>query len=43
MRTALDQAVFALVQHHLTFTGTTPANGVGIAATHLNQLRSAVK
>ncbi len=43
MRTALDQAVFSLVQYHLTFTGTMPAHDVGIAATHLIQLRNAVK
>jgi hypothetical protein len=43
MRTALDQAVFALVTYHLTFTGTTPAHGVGISADHLNQLRTAVQ
>jgi YD repeat-containing protein len=43
MRTALDQAVFSLVTHHLTFTGTAPASGVGIAADHMNQLRAAVK
>jgi hypothetical protein len=43
MRTALDQAVFNLLTHHLTFTGTTPAHGVGIASSHMNQLRNAVK
>jgi hypothetical protein len=43
MRIALDQAVFALVSNHLTFTGTTPAHDVGIVASHLNQLRNAVK
>lgn len=43
MRTALDQAIFSLLLHHLTFTGTTPANGVVISASHMNQLRSAVK
>jgi len=43
MRTALDQAVFALLTRHVTFTGTTPANGVAISASHLNQLRNTVK
>ncbi|HSY50862.1 MAG TPA: hypothetical protein VLC46_18810 [Thermoanaerobaculia bacterium] len=45
MRTALDQAVSSpnVVGYHLTFTGTTPAHGIGIAASHLNQLRNAVK
>jgi len=43
MRTALDQAVFNLVGYHLSFTGTTPAHDVGIAESHLAQLRNAVK
>jgi hypothetical protein len=43
MRAALDEAVFSLLLHHLTFTGTTPANGVVISQSHMNQLRSAVK
>jgi YD repeat-containing protein len=43
MRTALDQAVFALLAYHLTFTGTVPAHDVTVAASHLSQLRTAVK
>ncbi|HXH41023.1 MAG TPA: fibronectin type III domain-containing protein [Thermoanaerobaculia bacterium] len=43
MRTALDQAVFSLLNSHITFTGTTPAHGVSILAYHINQLRNAVK
>jgi hypothetical protein len=43
MRTALDQAVFSLVNYHLTFTGPTPARDGAILADQTNQLRTAVK
>jgi hypothetical protein len=43
MRTAVDQAVFALVLYHLTFTGPTPAHNGAILGNDLNQLRAAVK
>jgi hypothetical protein len=43
MRTALDQAVFAITGQHVAFTGTVPANGVVISAYHMTQLRSGVK
>jgi hypothetical protein len=41
MRTAVSQA--AAPSHPITFTGTVPANGVGISKDHINTLRAAVK
>ena len=43
MRAALSEAVLALLNQQLTFTGPVPATGVGVLASHINQLRSAVK
>jgi hypothetical protein len=43
MRAALDPAVFNLTGQHVSFTGLTPAIGVGVYAYHITQLRNAVK
>jgi YD repeat-containing protein len=43
MRTALDAAVWALKTQHVPFAGSTPAPRVRILATHINQLRAAVR